>query len=98
MADVNLADVFERLANRLSDQPAIVSAKTSLSYADIVARASMSARALRAMDIAPGNNVGIATAEAADAIVLMVALWMLGATAVPIDFRAKRSERAALSE
>ena len=97
MANVNLADVFVGLANRLSDQPAIVSAKTSLSYADIVARASMSARALRAMDIAPGNNVGIATAEAADAIVLMVALWMLGATAVPIDFRAKRSERAALA-
>lgn len=97
MANVNLADVFVGLGNRLADQPAIVAPKATLSYASIVEQASRTARALRDMDIAPGANVGIATSQSADTVVLMVALWMLGATPVPIDFRAKRNERAALA-
>ena len=95
---VNLADVFVGLGNRWPDRRATISANLNLTYAQLVARASQSARELRARDIRAETNVGISLRDNAESLVLMIALWMLGATAVPMDFRTNAAEKALLAQ
>jgi long-chain acyl-CoA synthetase len=94
---VNLADVFVGMANRWPDRRAIISPHLTLSYGQLVARAAQSARELRLRGIVTGANVGIGLRDNAEAVVLMIAVWMLGATAVPIDFRTNAAERTLLA-
>jgi hypothetical protein len=42
-------------------------------------------------------RVGIGIRDGAETICLMIATWMLGSTAVPIDFRASSAERTLLA-
>jgi long-chain acyl-CoA synthetase len=94
---VNLADVFVGLATRWPDRRAIISPHITLSYSQLVARAAQSARELRSRGIVAGAKVGIGIRDGAETIVLMIATWMLGATAVPVDFRTNAAERGLLA-
>lgn len=96
MNSVNLADVFVGLASRWPDRSAVISPHLTLSYNQLVARAAQSARELRLCGVA-GAKVGIGIRDSAETIVLMIAIWMLGATAVPIDFRTNAAERGRLA-
>jgi len=98
MSSLNLADVFVGLANRWGDRTAIVSPDLTLTYSELVARAARSARELRERGIRPGNNIGIASRDGGEMIVLMVAAWMLDATPVPVDFRTKPDELRMLAQ
>ena len=98
MTPVNLADVFVGMAARWRDRPAVVSATVTLSFGELAARAARTARELRLNGVASGNNVGIALRDNAETLILMIALWMLGATAVPMDFRANAAERSLLAK
>ena len=98
MNPVNLADVFVGMADRWRDRPAVISTSLTLSYTGLAARAAQTARELRARGIAAETNVGIALRDNAETLVLMIALWMLGATAVPMDFRANAAERSQLAK
>ncbi len=95
---VNLADVFVGMASRWPDRPASISQQHTLSYAQLVARAAQSARELRSRGVAAGANVGISLRDNAESLVLMIALWMLGATAVPMDFRTNGPEKNLLAK
>jgi long-chain acyl-CoA synthetase len=95
---VNLSDVFVGMASRWRDRPAIISENLNLSYAELVTRAAQTARELRSRGIAAETNIGIALRDNAESFVLMIAVWMLGATAVPMDFRATTAERNQLAE
>ncbi len=97
MNSVRLNDVFWGLADRWGSRTAVVSSQLTLSYSELVARAARSARELHESGITPGAKVGIALRDSAETIVLMIALWMLGATAVPIDFRTNARERTKLA-
>ena len=97
MNSVNLANVFVGMASRWPDRRALISPNLNLSYAELVARAAQSARELRLRGIAAETNVGICLRDNAETLVMMVALWMLGATAVPIDFRTNAAERGLLA-
>jgi long-chain acyl-CoA synthetase len=90
---VNLADVFWGLANRWPDRQATISPHLSLTYEQLLARAAQTARELRSRNVAAGMNVGICLRDTTESLVLMIALWMLGATAVPMDFRTNAAER-----
>src|SRR5262249_52742045 len=46
----------------------------------------------------PGANVGICLRDNAETLVMMVALWMSGATAVPMDFRTNAAEKSLLAK
>ena len=94
---VRLTDVFVGLATHWGDRPAVISPQLSLSHIELLMRAARSARELRASGIEPGARIGIALRDGAEAVVLMIAVWMLGATAVPIDFRSNAVERGKLS-
>ena len=96
MNTVTLADVFVGLAKRWGDRPALVSPHLTLSYCELVARAARTARELRSREIVAGSKVGIALRDGAETGVGMIAIWMLGATAVPIDFRTTSPERRSL--
>lgn len=98
MNSFNLADMFVALGARFRNRPAVVTDQRTLSYAELVARAGSSAHELRSRGVLPGSNVGIAVQESSDFLVLMVGVWMLGATAVPIDFRTRTNERKSLSD
>ena len=98
MNSVNLADVFVGLGNRWPDRRATISAYLNLTYAQLVARAAQSARELRARDIRAETNVGICLRDNAESLVLTIALWMLGATAVPMDFRTNAADKALLAQ
>jgi acyl-CoA synthetase (AMP-forming)/AMP-acid ligase II len=97
MSSVTLADVFVGLATRWSDRTALISPSLNLSYSELIGRAARTARELRSRDIVAGTNVGIAICDGAENVVCMIAIWMLGATAVPIDFRTTSGERKSLS-
>jgi long-chain acyl-CoA synthetase len=95
---VNLADVFIGMASRWPDRRAIISPHLNLSYVDLVARAAQSARELRSRGIIAETPVGICLRDNAETLVIMVALWMLGATAVPMDFRTNAAEKSSLAQ
>src|SRR5512135_2111457 len=86
------------MASRWPDRRAIISLHLNLSYADLVVRAAQSARELRARGIVAETNVGICLRDNAETLVMMVALWMLGATAVPMDFRTNAAEKSLLAK
>jgi acyl-CoA synthetase (AMP-forming)/AMP-acid ligase II len=92
-----LTDVFVGLASRYKSRTAVVSPQLSLSYAELLIRAARSARELRASGIEPGARVAIALRDSGETVVLMIALWMLGATPVPVDFRSNATERGKLA-
>ena len=86
------------MASRWPDRRAIISPQLNLTYAELVARAAQSARELRLRGVAADTNVGICLRDNAETLVMMVALWMLGATAVPMDFRTNAAERGLLAK
>ena len=98
MNSVNLADVFAGMGARWPDRPAIISGQLTLSYGELVARAAQAARELRSRGVLGETNVGICLRDNAESLVLMIAIWMLGATAVPMDFRANAAERTLLAK
>jgi acyl-CoA synthetase (AMP-forming)/AMP-acid ligase II len=95
---LTLADVFIAMAKRWPDRKAIISPNLNLSYADLVAQAARSARELRSRGVAAETNIGICLRDNAETLVLMLAVWMLGATAVPMDFRTNAAERGLLAK
>jgi acyl-CoA synthetase (AMP-forming)/AMP-acid ligase II len=86
---LSLSDVFVGLANRWPDRRAIISQNLTLSFGQLAARAAQSAQELRSRGIGANANIGIAIRDNAETLVLMLAIWMLGSTAVPIDFRTR---------
>lgn len=86
------------MASRWPDRKAIISPHLNLSYADLVTRAARSARELRLRGVVAETNIGICLRHNAETLVLMIAVWMLGATAVPMDFRTNAAERSLLAK
>ena len=84
----NLADAFVGLARRWPERTALISPGLTLTYPALAARAAQTARQLRLRGVTPGANIGIGIRNNAETLIEMIALWMLGATAVPLDFRA----------
>jgi long-chain acyl-CoA synthetase len=97
MTAVNLADVFVGLSNRLGERPAIESPSLKLTYRDLVQRAARSADALRERGVLAGDRVGVCLRDSGEALVLTLAVWMLGGVVLPIDFRTRPSERESVS-
>src|SRR5437773_12518912 len=87
-----------RAAGLHADRPAIVTPEETLTYAELLARASGAAATLRANGIDEGDRVAIALPPGAAFAETLHACLLLGAIAVPIDARltnAERSTRAA---
>ena len=97
MGHANFGDIFIAISKRHPGRPAVESPGTRLTWREFVARASQVARDLASRGVPAGARVGIANRRNEDTLVQMCAAWMLGAVAVPMDFRTKGAERAALA-
>ena len=94
---MTLADTFVSLAHRWPERTALISPGLTLTYPALAARAAQAAHELRLRGVTPGANIGIGIRNNAETLMAMIALWMLGATAVPLDFRATGAERTLLA-
>ncbi|MEW2527590.1 amino acid adenylation domain-containing protein [Streptomyces sp. NPDC047071] len=90
---------FERQVAATPDADAVVGDGTSLTYAELNARADRVARALIDRGAGPEALVGLALPRSADLVVGMLGIWKSGAGYVPIDpqYPSERSARV-LSE
>lgn len=98
MAAFNLSDMFIAAATRNPGREAIGTPQVTLSYGDLLERTFKSARYLSRQGVAAGDRLAIALAKPDHVVVVILAIWMLGATPMVIDFRAKRSEKAKLAD
>ena len=97
MSSLNLADVFVGLSDRWGQQRAVVSPHLNLTYSELVGRAAQAARELQSRDDMAGARIGLCLRDSAEILIGMIAVWMCGATAVPLDFRTPPAERARLA-
>ncbi len=73
----NIAKTLIALAARWPGSTAIVSSRLGLTCGELIGRAARSARELRHRGVGPGSRVGITLRDGGEAVVAMVALWML---------------------
>ncbi|WP_236710886.1 class I adenylate-forming enzyme family protein [Novosphingobium barchaimii] len=77
---------------RFADRDAIVFPDRRLGYADLNRKARDWARALAAMGVKPGDNVGLLLPTCLDFITAFYGITMTGAVAVPVNARYQASE------
>jgi len=94
---VDLADIFAALAGRWPERRAVVSTSLTLTYAQLLARAAQTAREFQSRGIGARARIGISLRDSAESVACMLAIWMLGGTPVPIDFRMPLAERNRLA-
>nr|WNA11485.1 nonribosomal peptide synthetase [Kitasatospora sp.] len=82
-----MAEVFERQAADTPHAPAVVSGATTLSYAELNARANRLAHELTTRDIHPGDTVAVLLQRSPDTVTTILALAKTGAIHVPLDTR-----------
>ncbi|MET8395208.1 amino acid adenylation domain-containing protein, partial [Streptomyces anthocyanicus] len=80
-----LPELFERQAARHPDRTALTFEGTSLSYAELNARANRLARLLTARGIGPDALVALALPRSAELVVALLAVVKSGAAYVPLD-------------
>lgn len=95
MSSTTVADMFLALARALPDKAAAISGHRELTYSDLVELSGRCANALAARGVRSGQRVGLALRDNADTLVAMLALWMIDAVPVPLDFRSRGEQRAA---
>lgn len=96
-AKTSFSDIFHGLAMSYGDRPALISGDRMLSFAGLAEEGARWARALQAEGLRPGDQVGLALRDGLDIMVATLALWMMDAVSVPIDFRNRTDERARLA-
>ncbi|MFI7394891.1 amino acid adenylation domain-containing protein [Streptomyces tendae] len=84
-AHATLPDLFERQAERTPDRPAVTFGDTTLTYAELNARADRLAGVLAARGVGPETVVGLAMPRSADLVTAMLGIWKTGGAYLPID-------------
>ncbi|WP_370937945.1 non-ribosomal peptide synthase/polyketide synthase [Amycolatopsis sp. cg13] len=81
-------ELFDRCAEQSPDAPAVVCGDTSLSYAELQARANRLARHLIRRGVRPEERVGVLLDRSANLVVAVLAILKAGAAYLPLDLRA----------
>ncbi len=84
-ADVCLPQLFERQAEQTPDAIAIEFDETTISYAELNARANKLARHLRTLGVGPEAVVGICLARSVEMVVGLLGILKAGGAYVPLD-------------
>lgn len=92
----NLADVFIAASVRWHGRVAIESPERNLTYSELIVGAWQLSRLFKSEGVIRGDRVGVALSANSEALVSMLALWLLGATPLVADFRSRGAERERL--
>ncbi len=93
MQGVNIANMFIAAAQRWRGVVAMETPDSSLTHDQLLQLVMQMARHLRAHGVDAGDHVGVALVGGPASITTMIALWVLGAVVVPLDFRSRTHER-----
>ncbi|MCP3818641.1 non-ribosomal peptide synthetase [Streptomyces sp. A3M-1-3] len=77
--------VLERWTRERPDETAVSAADGTLTYAALTARTAKIAAALAAAGAGPETAVGLLLGRSRESVPALLAVWSLGATAVPLD-------------
>jgi acyl-CoA synthetase (AMP-forming)/AMP-acid ligase II len=91
---MNLAEVIARHAVAGPDLVAMVDGDRRVTYRELDHLIRQGGAYLRSLDVQPGDAVAICLKDTADHVIAFLSAARLGATAVPIDWRAPPAERA----
>jgi len=83
--DWTLVDLFEAHATATPAAPAVVCGNTSLSYADLDARANRIAQVLIARGVGPDTLVGLCVSRSPDMVAGVLGILKAGGAYVPLD-------------
>ncbi|MEO3974458.1 amino acid adenylation domain-containing protein [Streptomyces sp. CAU 1734] len=81
----NVVDAFAARAFALGELPAVIAGDTTLSYAELDARANRLARLLADRGVGPEGIAGLALPRSADLLVAMLAVLKAGGAYLPLD-------------
>ncbi|MEU9024076.1 AMP-binding protein [Actinomadura sp. NPDC048394] len=93
---LNLADLFEVVADACPDRTALVAGAVRLTYAELDARANRMAHHLAGAGVRPGDHVGILAYNRAEWVETMLACFKLRAAPVNVNYRYVAGELAHL--
>ena len=82
---VSIPSMFGIQATQYPDRPAVVWAEGSISYAELDARSSSVARALRAAGLDSNEPVGLFLESSVELIIAALGVWKAGGAYLPID-------------
>jgi acyl-CoA synthetase (AMP-forming)/AMP-acid ligase II len=94
--ELNIADLFESVADVIPDKPAVVSGSTRLTFAELDARANRLAHALRERGVRAGEHVGLFLYNGHEFLEAMLAAFKIRAVPININYRYVEEELAYL--
>ena len=85
--ELNLADLFELVADEVPDAVAMVSGERRLTYRELDRRADRLAHHLPAAGVGPGDRVGVQLANGTEYVETMLACFKIRAVPVNVNYR-----------
>ncbi|MEX2372491.1 MAG: AMP-binding protein, partial [Dehalococcoidia bacterium] len=89
---MNTAEFLTISAAIVPDRAAVVGPDERLTYQDLQTRVNKLAQAMQGLGVQKGHNVGVMAVNCPEYVALYYATAALGATLVPLNFRAKAEE------
>src|SRR5690606_24381314 len=95
---MNTAEFLTISAAIVPDRTAIVGPNERVSYQELQSRSNQLAQAMQGLGVQKGQNVGVMAVNCPEFVEIYYATAALGATLVPLNFRAKAEELAYMIE
>lgn len=89
---LTLHGALDRAVQEFGDRPYVVTDEAVWTYRDVQERSLSLAKGLRALGVAPGENVALLMANFPEFVPVKYAVSRVGATCVPVNFLNKRDE------
>src|SRR5690606_33259970 len=89
---MNTAEFLTISAAIVPDRAAVVGPDERVTYQELQTRVNQLAQALQALGVQKGENVGVMAVNCPEYVEIYYAAAALGATLVPLNFRAKSEE------
>ena len=94
---MNFCDLLRQHAIHQPDTAAIIDGQRTVSYCELNLLVRKTAAHLLDLGVAPEDRIGICLRDHADHLITTLAVARMGGVILPIDWRAKARERAALA-
>src|SRR5690349_2051730 len=92
----NIADLFEHVADRVPDRPALIVSDEALTFGELDTRATQVAHRLAALGVVAGDHIGIYAYNGTAWVETMLGAFKVRAVPININFRYVEDELAYL--